>query len=61
MIFELGKTYVHTTGHTIRIIGELTKELYGADALVAEDTNTGELVPVGIGEEYTVNYCVKKE
>ena len=60
MIFELGKTYVHTTGHTIRIVGQLTKEHYGVDALVAEDTDTGELVPVGIGEDYTVNYFIKE-
>ena len=56
MIFQLGKEYIHTSGLKIRIVGELKKELYGTDALVAEDISTGELAPVGIGEEYTVNF-----
>lgn len=56
MIFQLGKEYVHTSGLKIRIVGELKKELYGIDALVAEDVSTGELAPVGIGEDYTVNF-----
>ena len=54
MIFEVGKTYQHSTGKKMTIIGRLKTHLWG-ECLIGE-RDTGELVPVGEYEENTVNW-----
>lgn len=54
MIFEVGKTYQHSTGEIMTIIGRLKTRTYG-ECLIGE-RDTGELVPVGESEENAVNW-----
>ncbi len=54
MIFETGKCYEHTTGLKIRILAEADTCAYG-HVLIAEDSY-GRIVPIGTGEEATLNY-----
>jgi len=54
MIFEVGKCYEHTTGLKIRILAEADTCAYG-HVLIAEDSY-GRIVPIGTGEEATLNY-----
>lgn len=54
MIFEVGKCYEHTTGLKIRILAETDTCAYG-HVLIAEDSY-GRIVPIGTGEEATLNY-----
>lgn len=49
MIFEIGKTYKHSTSKKMTIVGEADTKAYG-HCLVGE-TEDGELQPVGILEE----------
>ena len=55
MKFELGKTYRHTCGKIMTIVGELSEEFYGVDCFVAE-RGTGELIPVSKAEGDAVNW-----
>jgi hypothetical protein len=59
MIFEIGKTYKHTTGKRMTIIGRLNTKTYG-ETLVGED-DRGELLPVGEKEENAINWCEEAE
>lgn len=60
MIFEVGKTYQHSTGKKMTIIGKLETHIWG-ECLIGE-TSDGELVPVGESEENAVNWVeVKKQ
>ena len=54
LIFDIGKCYEHTTGKKMRIISEIDTYYYG-HALLGE-TDKAEYVPVGIGEDYAVNW-----
>lgn len=54
MIFEIGKCYVHTTGHKIRIIARVNTWFYG-EGLLAE-TDKAEYMIVGEEEWNAVNY-----
>jgi hypothetical protein len=58
MIFEIGKTYRHSTGKKMTIIGKLETHIWG-ECLIGE-TSDGELVPVGELEEHTVNWIEEK-
>ena len=55
MIFEVGKTYQHSTGKRMTIIGRLKTHIYG-ECLIGE-LDTGELVPVGEQEDNTINWA----
>ena len=55
MRFEVGKHYEHTTGKKMHILGEVNSDMYYSPCLVAEDLE-GNFIPVGIGEEYAVNW-----
>lgn len=59
MIFEIGKTYQHSTGKRMTIIGRLKTHLWG-ECLIGE-TDTGELVPVGEQEDNSVNWTESEE
>lgn len=59
MIFEIGKTYKHTTGKKMTIIGRLKTHVYG-ECLIGE-LDTGELVPVGDQEDNSVNWTESEE
>lgn len=54
MIFEVGKCYKHNSGKLMKIISEIDTMMYGK-GLCAE-TDKGDLQPVGIGEDYAVNW-----
>lgn len=54
MIFEVGKTYQHSTGKIMTIIGRLKSHIYG-ECLIGE-RDTGELIPVGESEDNAVNW-----
>lgn len=54
MIFKLGKTYKHTSGKEMTIIGRLRTHTWG-ECLIGE-VDTGELVPVGECEDNAVNW-----
>ena len=54
MIFEVGKTYQHSNGKRMTIIGRLKTHVYG-ECLIGEDDN-GELIPVGESDENAVNW-----
>lgn len=54
MIFEVGKCYVHTTGHKIRIIAKVNTHFYG-EGLLAENNDAKYLI-VGEREENAENY-----
>lgn len=53
--FEIGKTYRHTSGTMMRIVGELDTYLYGR-CLVGERSDDAGLHPVGHGEGHTDNW-----
>ena len=55
MKFELWKTYKHSTGKIMKIVGMANTKNFG-DCLVGEDLKTGELSPVGLTEENTVGW-----
>ena len=57
--FELGKTYHHTTGRKVTIVGMAQTHFYGV-AFVAED-DYGQLTPFGVAVENTVNWEESKE
>lgn len=59
MIFEIGKTYTHTTGKKMTIIGRLKTHIYG-ECLIGE-CDTGELVPVGEQEDNSVNWVESED
>lgn len=59
MIFEIGKTYKHTTGQKMTIIGRLKTKTYG-ECLI-DERDTGELLPVGEQEDNTVNWTESEE
>lgn len=52
MKFEVGKTYQHSTGKRMTIIGRLKTHTYG-ECLIGE-CDTGELIPVGESEDNAV-------
>jgi hypothetical protein len=54
VIFEVGKTYQHSTGKRMTIIGRLKTHTYG-ECLIGEYDN-GELIPVGELEENAINW-----
>jgi hypothetical protein len=54
MIFEIGKTYQHTTGKKMTIIGRLKTHAWG-ECLIGE-TDMADLVPVGEQEDNAVNW-----
>lgn len=54
MIFEIGKTYQHSTGKIMTVIGRLKTHLWG-ECLIGE-TDCAELVPVGEQEENAINW-----
>ncbi len=49
MIFENNKSYKHTTGEIITIVGTVNSYVYGDNTLIAEDPQ-GNFKPVGKGE-----------
>ena len=55
MRFEVGKHYEHSTGKKMHILGEVNSDMYYSPCLVAEDLE-GNFIPVGIGEDYAVNW-----
>lgn len=59
MIFEVGKTYQHTSGKRMTIIGRLKTNTYGV-CLIGED-DAGELHQVGENEENAINWHEVKE
>ena len=54
MTFKVGKTYQHSTGKRMTIIGRLKTQVYG-ECLIGKYDN-GELIPVGESEENAVNW-----
>ena len=54
MVFQYGKTYQHTTGTTLKIVGVADTHIHGK-CLIAED-EYGELIPVGQDESHAQNY-----
>lgn len=54
MVFQYGKTYQHTTGTTLKIVGVADTHIYGK-CLIAED-EYGELIPVGQEKSHAQNY-----
>ena len=54
LIFEVGKCYEHSSGQKMRILSEIDTYYYG-HALLGE-TDKATYVPVGIGEDYAVNW-----
>ena len=55
MKFEVGKHYEHSTGKKIHILGEVNSDMYYYTWLDEKDIE-GNFIPVGIGEEYAVNW-----
>ena len=55
MRFEVGKHYEHSTGKKMHILAEVNSDMYYSPSLVAEDIE-GNFIPVGISEEYSVNW-----
>ena len=55
MRFEVGKHYKHSTGKKMHILVEVNSDMHYSPCLVAEDLE-GNFIPVGIGEEYAVNW-----
>lgn len=55
MEFEIGKTYRHTAGEKMKIVGEAETHTYGK-CLVGESSRTGELKPIGRGEAHAENW-----
>lgn len=56
MVFEIGKSYKHTTGKEMTIIGELETKYWGF-CLIGE-TSDCELIPVGRDEESAINWSL---
>ena len=54
MVFEVGKAYKHNSGEKMRIIAEVNSYYFG-HCLLAE-TDSAEFIPVGKGEDYSVNW-----
>ena len=54
IVFEVGKTYIHSAGRMLRILTEIDTITYGK-CLIGEQDN-GEIVPVGIGPGYAQNW-----
>lgn len=55
MIFEVGKHYKHNGGEKIHVLAEVNSDMYFSPCLVAEDLK-GNFLPIGIGEDYSVNW-----
>ena len=55
MVFEVGKTYKHSSGKVMKIQGKIHTETFG-DGLLGEDLNTGELIPVGETEKNFIGW-----
>lgn len=55
MVFKLGKCYEHTTGKRMHIVAQAELDIYISPCFIAE-TDTGEIIPVGITEEHAVNW-----
>lgn len=60
MIFEIGKYYKHTTGEMLHIISAGKTTLYGW-TMIAETTRGSNLVTVGVGESFAVNWSESTE
>lgn len=54
LVFEIGKTYVHSQGCMMRIVGRVDTLMY-KNCLVAED-NEGRLQPVGTDPDNAQNW-----
>ena len=54
MNFEVGKTYRHTSGETIRVLTEVDSYMYG-NCLLGEN-GKGEFIPLSTEEWATENY-----
>ena len=52
--FEIRKTYVHTTGKKMKIVGAVESVAYGL-CLIGEDDN-GDFTPVGNTKDNAVNW-----
>ena len=55
MIFEEGKTYMHTTGKKMKIVGAVDSYIYGK-TLIGENIETGEFIPVGRTKYHAENW-----
>jgi len=55
MKFEVGKYYSHPGGGMMHVIGGLQTTLYGG-CLVAEETRSGNLKPIGQDEDAAQNW-----
>ncbi|MCP4624483.1 MAG: hypothetical protein GY850_13290 [bacterium] len=55
MKFEVGKFYKHSSGSMMHIIGGLQTTLYGG-CLVAEESDSGSLQPIGQDTGSTQNW-----
>jgi len=55
MIFELGKYYRHNSGSLLHVIAEAETVMYG-DSLIAENSENGNLIPVGRSESNAANW-----
>lgn len=61
MVFELNKYYKHTSGQLVHILTEIKTQAYGK-SLIAEPTDSCDIIPVGDGEGYSVNWIeIKKK
>lgn len=58
--FKIGKTYRHTTGNTMTVVGAVNTYTYGP-VLVAEDHDNGHLTPIGSDEDATLNWTEVKD
>ena len=54
MEFQIGKTYQHSGGRAMKIVGSLKTRMWG-DCLVGEE-NDGTLIPVGSTTDHAVNW-----
>jgi hypothetical protein len=56
MRFENGKTYIHSSGEVMKIVGFIETHTYGV-SMVGENQETGELKPVGFSDDgYAENW-----
>lgn len=55
MKFELGKSYEHTTGQRMKIVGYALTYIHG-ECYIGEDLDSGELRPVGREADNAINW-----
>lgn len=56
IVFEVGKYYKHTDGTMIHILTEVKETMVYGKAMIAEQTDKEDFIPVGYDEECTINW-----